>query len=214
MITTMVHDHADRVRSYELIADTYYLAARHGCRRKREPMTTKADFNAEEWDLIAEGPALAGLIVITSQRGGTVRETLAMAKVYTEAQKTHASGDLVGELVTSAPNLDPKQFSSKEDMRTSGLQKITEAVALVEAKGDGPRARRVSSVRDDRRRARGRARQVRRLSRNRRRARHRQRGISSQRHRRRARRRADSARRDGGELCPSRSSSGGRAATA
>ncbi len=27
MITTMVHDHADRVRSYELIADTYDLAA-------------------------------------------------------------------------------------------------------------------------------------------------------------------------------------------
>ncbi len=98
-------------------------------------MTTKADFNAEEWDLISEGPALAGLIVITSQRGGTIRETLAMAKVYKEAQKFHASGDLVGELVTSAPNLDPKQFSSKEDMRTSGLQKITEAVALVEAKG-------------------------------------------------------------------------------
>ena len=25
MITTMVHDHADRVRSYELIAETYDL---------------------------------------------------------------------------------------------------------------------------------------------------------------------------------------------
>ena len=27
MITTMVHDHADRIRSYELIADEYDLAA-------------------------------------------------------------------------------------------------------------------------------------------------------------------------------------------
>lgn len=97
-------------------------------------MTTKADFNAEEWDQISEGPALAGLIVIASQRGGTIRETLAMAKVYGEAQKSHASGDLLGELVTSAPNLDARQFSSKEDLRTSGLQKITAAVALVEAK--------------------------------------------------------------------------------
>ena len=155
-------------------------------------MTTKADFNAEEWDLISEGPALAGLIVITSQRGGTIRETLAMAKVYKEAQKFHASGDLVGELVTSAPNLDPKQFSSKEDMRTSGLQKITEAVALVEAKGTAQELTEyrtfAMSVA-----ARGRARQVRRLSRHRRRACHRQRGISSQRHRSRARHRADSA---------------------
>ena len=27
MITTMVHDHADRIRSYELIAETYQLPA-------------------------------------------------------------------------------------------------------------------------------------------------------------------------------------------
>jgi hypothetical protein len=97
-------------------------------------MTTKAEFNGEEWDQISEGPALAGLIVISSQRGGTIRETIAMAKVYTEAQKSHPSGDLLSDVVGSAPHLDAKQFSSKEDLRTSGLQKITEAVALVEAK--------------------------------------------------------------------------------
>ena len=28
MITTMVHDHADRIRSYELIAETYDLPRR------------------------------------------------------------------------------------------------------------------------------------------------------------------------------------------
>jgi hypothetical protein len=82
-------------------------------------MTTKADFNGEEWGQISEGPALAGLIVIASQRGGTIRETLAMAKVYAEAQKSHPSGDLLGDLVTSAPSLDAKQFSSKEDMPRS-----------------------------------------------------------------------------------------------
>jgi hypothetical protein len=97
-------------------------------------MTTKADFNAEEWERIAEGPALAGLIVIASQRGGTIRESLAMAKVYAEAKQEHPGGDLVGELVASAPHLDAKQFSSKEDMRTRGLGKITEAVDLVKAK--------------------------------------------------------------------------------
>ena len=97
-------------------------------------MTTKAEFNAEEWDKIAEGPALAGLIVISSQRGGTIRETMAMAKVYAAAQKEHTAGDLVGELVQSAPHLESKQFSSKEDFRTRGIDKITEAVELVEAK--------------------------------------------------------------------------------
>ena len=97
-------------------------------------MTTKAEFNAEEWDKIAEGPALAGLIVISSQRGGTIRESLAMAKVYREAQAKASSGDLLGELVQSAPTLNAKQFSSKEDLRTSGLEKVREAVRLVEEK--------------------------------------------------------------------------------
>jgi hypothetical protein len=97
-------------------------------------MTSKAEFNAEEWDQISEGPALAGLIVIASQRGGTIRETFALAKVYSETAKSHPSGDLIADLVSAAPHLDAKQFSSKEDLRTSGLQKITEAVSLVEAK--------------------------------------------------------------------------------
>ena len=98
-------------------------------------MTSKAEFNAEEWEKITEGPALAGLIVIASQRGGTIRETLAMAKVYKETQAASgAGGDLVAELVSSAPNLDAKQFSSKEDLRTRGLGKLTEAVDLVAAK--------------------------------------------------------------------------------
>ena len=94
-------------------------------------MTTKAEFNAEEWDRIAEAPAIAGLIVITASRGGTIRETMAMAKTYAEEQKEHGSGDLVGDLVASAPKLDPKQFSGKDDLRARGLGKITEAVGLV-----------------------------------------------------------------------------------
>jgi hypothetical protein len=94
-------------------------------------MTTKADFNGEEWERIAEAPAIAGLIMITASRGGTIRETLAMAKTYAEAQRDHGSGDLVGELVAAAPKVDPKQFSGKDDLRARGLGKITEAVGLV-----------------------------------------------------------------------------------
>ncbi|MDX6581046.1 MAG: hypothetical protein QOI10_230 [Solirubrobacterales bacterium] len=97
-------------------------------------MTTKAEFNAEEWEMIAGGPALAGLIIVASQRGGTIRESLAMAKTYAAAKAEHSAGDLVGEIVASAPHLDAKQFSSKEDMRTRGLGKISEAVELVRAK--------------------------------------------------------------------------------
>ena len=36
-------------------------------------MTKKADFNADEWSTIAEGPLLAGMRVVTASRGGTIR---------------------------------------------------------------------------------------------------------------------------------------------
>jgi len=95
-------------------------------------MTTKADFNGEEWDQIAEGPAIAGLIVITAQRGGTLRESLAMGKVYAEAATEHGT-ELIGEL-GSLPKVDPREFSSNEDLRMRGASRITEAVRLLEAK--------------------------------------------------------------------------------
>ena len=64
-------------------------------------MTTKAEFNAEEWEQIAGGPALAGMIVISAQRGGTIRETVAMAKVYKETARTRGQREQedVGERV-------------------------------------------------------------------------------------------------------------------
>ena len=50
-------------------------------------MTTKADFNAEEWERVLQGPAIAGLIVVAAQRGGTIREGMQMAKEYREARE-------------------------------------------------------------------------------------------------------------------------------
>jgi hypothetical protein len=97
-------------------------------------MTAKADFDAEEWSKITRGPALAGLIVISAQRGGTVRESLAMAKVYGETQKEHTADEFIGALARSSPDVGAHQFSSKEDLHVQGLAKITEATALVEAK--------------------------------------------------------------------------------
>ena len=50
-------------------------------------MTGKADFTPEEWELILEGPPSAGMIIVTAQRGGSFRESIAMAKAYVEARK-------------------------------------------------------------------------------------------------------------------------------
>ncbi len=99
-------------------------------------MTQKAAFNAEEWDLIADGPAIAGMITVTAERGGTVRETIAMGKVYNEAREAHIGPELIDELLTTNPSVEPKEFGSAEELRTRGLEKLREAIAVLEAKAE------------------------------------------------------------------------------
>jgi hypothetical protein len=99
-------------------------------------MTTKAEFNAYEWQKVAEGPALAGLIVIAAERGGTIRESISMAKAYTAAREQHPGGDLLGELVSSPPRIDPKAYESPEVLRTKGLEDLRNALGILEGKAD------------------------------------------------------------------------------
>ena len=97
-------------------------------------MTGKADFSEEEWDLIAEGPTSAGMIVSTAERGGTFREAFAMAKAYTEARKEHGDSALLDELVLSKPETDRTRAHSAEELRERGLQRIRDAIGLLERK--------------------------------------------------------------------------------
>ena len=45
-------------------------------------MTQKADFNAEEWSLILEAGPTAAMIVIRSNKGGTIRESDPGSEVF------------------------------------------------------------------------------------------------------------------------------------
>jgi hypothetical protein len=94
-------------------------------------MTTHADFTEEEWDTVLEGPTSAGMIVITAERGGTFRETFAMAKAYTEARQEHGASELLDEIVGHKPETDRTRAHSSEEMREHGLQNIRDAIALV-----------------------------------------------------------------------------------
>ena len=69
-------------------------------------MTTKADFTPQEWELVLEGPPSAGMIVITAQRGGMLRETVSMAKAYAQARQHHGQSELLDEIVAVKPKLD------------------------------------------------------------------------------------------------------------
>jgi hypothetical protein len=96
-------------------------------------MTGKADFAAEEWELILEAPPSAGLIVMTADRGGTFRESFSMAKAYTEARQRHGESELLDEIVSSKPKVD-RSARSPEDLRARGLQHLLDAVAVLERK--------------------------------------------------------------------------------
>jgi hypothetical protein len=97
-------------------------------------MTGKADFTPEEWDAVLEGPTSAGTIVSTAERGGTFREAFAIAKSFAEARKEHGDSALLDEIVSSKPEVDRTRAHSPEEARQHGLERIREAIALVEQK--------------------------------------------------------------------------------
>jgi hypothetical protein len=94
----------------------------------------KADFTAEEWHVVVQGPPTAGLIVVTAQRGGTFRETYSIAKSYAAAGKLVEDGELLSDIVSHRPELDHTRYRSPQELREHGLQHIRDAVALVAAK--------------------------------------------------------------------------------
>jgi hypothetical protein len=97
-------------------------------------MTAKADFTTEEWQMILEAPPSAGMIVITAQRGGSFRETIAMAKSYAEARQAHGKSELLDEIVSAKPERDHTHYHSPDELKTSGLQHLRDAVAALGTK--------------------------------------------------------------------------------
>jgi len=97
-------------------------------------MTTKSDFSNEEWHVILEAPPSAGLIVVTAQRGGTLRETIAIGKAYVEARQQHGESELLDEIVAAKPERDHTHYHSPEEFKEEGLQHLRDAVALLERK--------------------------------------------------------------------------------
>lgn len=99
-------------------------------------MATKADFNAEEWSKVVEGPVLAGMRVVTAERGGTIRESLAIGKVYNEARQRQGESGLLDELVASAPSLDREGLGSREDIARAATERLREALGILAEKAE------------------------------------------------------------------------------
>ncbi|HWH15159.1 MAG TPA: hypothetical protein VNT51_10460 [Miltoncostaeaceae bacterium] len=96
-------------------------------------MTTRADFDAEQWARIAEAPVLAAMRVMTAARGGTVREGIALAREYTERRREGGEG-LLAEILRTAPSLDPATVGGPDALRDRSDRLLREALAALDAR--------------------------------------------------------------------------------
>ena len=98
-------------------------------------MTRKADFNAEEWSTVVEGPLYAGMRVLSADRGGRVRESLALARVYQHAREGGGQSELLDELVKSPPSIDPdKVREAGGNIAAVTSERLREAMGILESK--------------------------------------------------------------------------------
>ena len=98
-------------------------------------MTRKADFNAEEWETVAAGPLWAGMRVISADRGGSLRESLAMGQVYQAARARHGDSELLDELVKSPPSIDPERLrAAGGNISDVASQQLRDAMRILEEK--------------------------------------------------------------------------------
>jgi hypothetical protein len=98
-------------------------------------VTRKADFNAEEWTTVVNGPVYAGMHVINADRGGTLRETLAMGRVYQDARAHHGENELLDELISSPPSIDPERIrQAGQNIGDMTAKQLHDAMGILEAK--------------------------------------------------------------------------------
>jgi hypothetical protein len=98
-------------------------------------MTRKADFNAEEWSTVVDGPLYAGMRVISADRGGTIRESLAMSHVYQDARGHHGESELLDALIASPPAIDPQRLGDGSgDLAAVTSSELRDAVGILQAK--------------------------------------------------------------------------------
>jgi len=93
-------------------------------------MAAKSDFNAEEWSLLRQGPAIAGVLVATADRGGSVRESLSIAQFYGEARRLWGEEGPVGLVETIIA--DGPEGVRPDLVAAEGFDRLRRAVALLE----------------------------------------------------------------------------------
>jgi hypothetical protein len=76
--------------------------------------------------------------VISADRGGTLRESLAMSRAYQEARGHHGDSELLDELVKSPPSVDPDRLrEAGGNIGVVATNQLRDAIGILEAKASG-----------------------------------------------------------------------------
>jgi hypothetical protein len=97
-------------------------------------MSVKAGFSADEWATLEEAPLLAGARVIAAERGGTLRESFAVAQVYKAARELRGESALLDDLVADSPSIDLNDMREVDDPVAASNHRLRAALALLEAR--------------------------------------------------------------------------------
>jgi hypothetical protein len=94
-------------------------------------MTTKAEFDAEQWSAVVGAPLLAAMMVVAADRGGSVRESVAVAKQYVAAREEH-EGEFMSALLATPPAAGTQRPASRESLHDEAVARLREAIAILE----------------------------------------------------------------------------------
>jgi len=72
---------------------------------------------------------------VGADRGGTIRESLAIGRVYSQARQAQGQSELLDQLVSSPPAVDPKRLQGEGDIATASSDRLREALSLLHEKG-------------------------------------------------------------------------------
>jgi hypothetical protein len=97
-------------------------------------MSATADFTPDEWRVLQQAPASAGVMVMTAERGDTPSEIRAITDAYSVVRELHGRSALLDEICRSEPQIKHVRFHSYEGLRDHALQQLRDATALLEAK--------------------------------------------------------------------------------
>src|SRR3954452_13312182 len=97
-------------------------------------MTSRMEFTPEEWSAVAEAPLMAAARVVAAERGGTVRENLAIRRVYAAARELRGESALLDDLVASSPPADLKAMLGGDRPPDDGNARLQAALAILKVK--------------------------------------------------------------------------------